>query len=99
MSTLFVAMPPTFFGIRLQRFRKLLDWKRVRYVTHSETDFTERLSSLEIAMNKCILSVALAGLLFSIGCAPSTFVQQPSGWKSIELREGLAKNYDAAWQT
>ncbi len=31
-------------------------------------------------------------------CA-ATFVHQPSGWKSIELREGLAKNYDAAWQT
>ena len=43
--------------------------------------------------------VALAGLMFSVGCAPATFVHQPSGWKSIELREGLAKNYDAAWQT
>ena len=50
-------------------------------------------------MTRWIVSVALAGLLFSVGCAPTTFVQQQSGWKSIELREGLIKNYDAAWQT
>jgi hypothetical protein len=41
---------------------------------------------------------ALAGLLLCVGCAPTTFVQQPSGWKSIELRPELATNYDKAWQ-
>ncbi len=50
-------------------------------------------------MSRWIVCAALAGLLSSVGCAPSTFVQQPSGWKSIELREGLAKNFDASWQT
>lgn len=50
-------------------------------------------------MSRLIICVVLVGVLFSVGCAPVTFVQQAPGWKSIELREGLAQNYDAAWQT
>lgn len=50
-------------------------------------------------MSRLIGLLTLAVVLLSTGCAPSSFVQQPSGWKSIELREGLSKNYDAAWQT
>jgi len=35
-------------------------------------------------------------VLMAGGCAPSTFVRVPAGWKTIELRKGL--EYDEAWQ-
>ena len=49
-------------------------------------------------MNRMLCMVLLAAAVLG-GCAPSTFVKQSSGWKSIELRPGLNAEYDAAWQT
>ena len=37
-------------------------------------------------------------VLFTTGCAPSTFVRSAPGWKTIEFRPGLVNNYDEAWQ-
>ena len=49
---------------------------------------------------RTLLTVAmLAGVALAAGCAPQTFVKQPSGWKSIELREPLRNDYSEAWQT
>jgi len=38
----------------------------------------------------------LATAALAVGCAPSTFVRQTSGWKVVELRPGL--KFDRAWQ-
>ena len=48
----------------------------------------------------CISALSVA-VVCSIGggCGSSSFVRQPAGWKSIELREGLQGNYNDAWQT
>lgn len=32
------------------------------------------------------------------GCAPATFVRQPAGWKTIELRPEMQNSYKDAWQ-
>lgn len=45
-----------------------------------------------------VVTPLVLGLLAS-GCAPKTFVRSSPGWKVIELRPGLLKNYDEAWQT
>ena len=46
-----------------------------------------------------IVSVAVA-LLMCVGCgAPSSFVRGSTGWKVIEVREGLNTDCDKAWQT
>jgi hypothetical protein len=37
--------------------------------------------------------------LLALGCAPRSFVRSAPGWKVIELRSGLANNYEDAWQT
>ncbi len=45
-----------------------------------------------------LCAIALLGII-STGCAPSSFVRTPGGWKTIEIREGLKSDYDQAWQT
>jgi hypothetical protein len=36
--------------------------------------------------------------MFVVGCAPSTFMKQSAGWKTIELNQNMQGNFDAAWQ-
>ena len=51
-------------------------------------------------MNRVFSLVVLALIGFvSTGCAPSSFVRTPGGWKTVEIRSGLSSNYDQAWQT
>lgn len=38
------------------------------------------------------------GLVFVVGCAPASFVRQPAGWKTIELRNDMQESYTKAWQ-
>ena len=45
-----------------------------------------------------LCAVALLGIMIT-GCAPSSFVRTPGGWKTVEIRDGLAGDYDQAWQT
>lgn len=47
--------------------------------------------------NTIILSLTL-GLVFVVGCAPASFVRQPAGWKTIELRKDIQESYPKAWQ-
>ena len=52
-------------------------------------------------MRKSILlsTLLLSMIIFCFGCAPSTFVKGRSGgWKTIELNNSLAGNYEEAWQ-
>ena len=48
--------------------------------------------------SKLMVVVGLSLTAIMTGCAPSTFVRSPSGWKAIELREDLTANYGEAWQ-
>jgi opacity protein-like surface antigen len=43
--------------------------------------------------------ILVAALLACVGCAPSSFVKSSSGWKVIEVREGLNNDCNKAWQT
>ena len=38
------------------------------------------------------------GVIVLGGCAPSTFVKQSAGWKTIEFNENTQGNFDIAWQ-
>lgn len=41
---------------------------------------------------------SVAGIVVLGGCAPSTFVKQSAGWKTIEFNENTQGNFDTAWQ-
>ena len=41
----------------------------------------------------CCTAIAL----FAAGCAPSTFVRQSAGWKTIEFNENI-QDFETAWQ-
>lgn len=50
-------------------------------------------SHFTVGLVACVITSGLTG------CGSSSFVKQPAGWKSIELRDGLQQDYDDAWQT
>lgn len=49
-------------------------------------------------MKNVIFLPLIFGLFFVVGCEPATFVKQPAGWKTIELRNDMQETYTKAWQ-